>query len=92
MGSVRGTPVSQLFLGSKFFENLIIFKFEIIRVSWIRMKWTQAQKIAERLTILNKRAPGMLTRLYNLKKQLADPKTRPAFMAKPLVLTIQKLL
>jgi NCK-associated protein 1 len=40
------------------------------------------QKIAERLTILNNRAPGMLTRLYNLKKQLADPKTRPAFMAK----------
>ena len=51
----------------------------------IRMKWTHTQKIAERLTILNKRAPGMLTRLYNLKKQLADPKTRPAFMAKPLV-------
>ena len=27
------------------------------------------QKIAERLTILNERAPGMMTRLYNLKNQ-----------------------
>lgn len=36
-------------------------------------------KIAERLTILNKRAPGMLTRLYNLKKQVNEQKNRPAF-------------
>ena len=28
------------------------------------------QKIAERLTILNERAPGMMTRLYNLKNQV----------------------
>ena len=36
-------------------------------------------KIAERLTILNKRAPGMLTRLFNLKKQVNEPKNKPEF-------------
>jgi len=40
------------------------------------------QKIAERLTILNERAPGMMTRLYNLKTQLNDPKSKPPFMVK----------
>lgn len=53
-----------------------------MRVSSVRGTPASHHKIAERLTILNNRAPGMLTRLYNLKKQLADPKTRPAFMAK----------
>lgn len=36
-------------------------------------------KIAERITILNKRAPGMLTRLFNLKKQVNEPKNKPDF-------------
>ena len=43
---------------------------------------TTQQKIAERLTILNERAPGMMTRLYNLKTQLNDPKSKPPFMIK----------
>lgn len=35
-------------------------------------------KIAEKLTILNDRGEGLLTRLYDLKKTLAKPDTRPS--------------
>ncbi|XP_074604970.1 nck associated protein 1 Hem isoform X2 [Brevipalpus obovatus] len=39
------------------------------------------QKIAEKLTILNDRGIGMLTRLYNIKKQSSDPKSRPSILS-----------
>ncbi|EPB68843.1 hypothetical protein ANCCEY_12064 [Ancylostoma ceylanicum] len=38
-------------------------------------------KIAEKLVILNDRAVGMLTRIYNIKKACADTKSKPAFLA-----------
>ncbi|VDM65049.1 unnamed protein product [Strongylus vulgaris] len=38
-------------------------------------------KIAEKLVILNDRAVGMLTRIYNIKKACADSKSKPAFLA-----------
>ena len=34
------------------------------------------QKLAEKLTILNERGVGMLTRIYNIKKVGAMPKDR----------------
>ncbi|KAL7078798.1 hypothetical protein ACQ4LE_002746 [Meloidogyne hapla] len=37
-------------------------------------------KFAEKLVILNDRAVGMLTRIYNMKKACADPKSRPQFL------------
>ena len=37
-------------------------------------------KFAEKLVILNDRALGMLTRIYNMKKACADPKSRPQFL------------
>lgn len=39
------------------------------------------QKLAEKLTILNDRGIGMLTRLYNIKKQSSDPKLRPPILS-----------
>lgn len=39
------------------------------------------QKLAEKLTILNDRGIGMLTRIYNIKKACSDPKSRPAFLS-----------
>ncbi|XP_019316981.1 nck-associated protein 1 isoform X5 [Panthera pardus] len=44
------------------------------------------QKLAEKLTILNDRGVGMLTRLYNIKKQgqvwkaCGDPKAKPSYL------------
>lgn len=38
-------------------------------------------KLAEKLVILNDRAIGMLTRIYNMKKACADPKSRPQFLS-----------
>ncbi|VDM37485.1 unnamed protein product [Toxocara canis] len=38
-------------------------------------------KIAEKLIILNDRAIGMLTRLYNIKKACGDPKSKPQFLS-----------
>uniref|UniRef100_A0A1I8ADZ0 Nck-associated protein 1 n=1 Tax=Steinernema glaseri TaxID=37863 RepID=A0A1I8ADZ0_9BILA len=38
------------------------------------------QRIAEKLIVLNDRSLGMLTRLYNIKKACADPKSKPAFL------------
>ncbi|KAK0397830.1 hypothetical protein QR680_002290 [Steinernema hermaphroditum] len=38
------------------------------------------QRIAEKLIILNDRSLGMLTRLYNIKKACADPKSKPSFL------------
>ncbi|XP_043931181.1 nck-associated protein 1 isoform X2 [Protopterus annectens] len=44
------------------------------------------QKLAEKLTILNDRGIGMLTRLYNIKKQgqvwkaCGDPKAKPSYL------------
>jgi len=40
-----------------------------------------SQKLAEKLTILNDRGIGMLTRLYNIKKNLNDVKSKPQFLA-----------
>uniref|UniRef100_A0A915M7G8 MULE transposase domain-containing protein n=1 Tax=Meloidogyne javanica TaxID=6303 RepID=A0A915M7G8_MELJA len=37
-------------------------------------------KFAEKLVILNDRAVGMLTRIYNMKKACADPKSQPQFL------------
>ncbi|VDN30581.1 unnamed protein product [Gongylonema pulchrum] len=38
-------------------------------------------KVAEKLIILNDRAVGMLTRLYNIKKACGDPKSKPQFFS-----------
>ncbi|XP_056121652.1 nck-associated protein 1-like isoform X1 [Rhinichthys klamathensis goyatoka] len=44
------------------------------------------QKLAEKLTILNDRGIGMLTRIYNIKKQgqvwkaCGDPKAKPSYL------------
>ncbi|CAG0885765.1 unnamed protein product [Darwinula stevensoni] len=39
------------------------------------------QKLAEKLTILNDRGLGMLTRIYNIKKACGDPKFKPSFLS-----------
>lgn len=38
------------------------------------------QKLAEKLTILNDRGVGMLTRVYNIKKACGDPKAKPSYL------------
>nr|XP_022336784.1 nck-associated protein 1-like isoform X4 [Crassostrea virginica] len=38
------------------------------------------QKLAEKLTILNDRGRGMLTRIYNIKKMLENPQNKPTFL------------
>jgi len=35
------------------------------------------QKLAEKLTILQSRGEGMLTRIYNIKKACGDQKSKP---------------
>ncbi|KJH45943.1 hypothetical protein DICVIV_08021 [Dictyocaulus viviparus] len=51
-------------------------------ISSIMFKIESSQlKIAEKLVILNDRAVGMLTRIYNIKKACGDPKSRPAFLS-----------
>ena len=37
-------------------------------------------KFAEKLVILNERAVGLLTRMYNMKKACSDMKSRPYFL------------
>uniref|UniRef100_A0A672NU37 Nck-associated protein 1 n=1 Tax=Sinocyclocheilus grahami TaxID=75366 RepID=A0A672NU37_SINGR len=37
-------------------------------------------KLAEKLTILNDRGIGMLTRIYNIKKACGDPKAKPSYL------------
>ncbi|XP_003739913.2 membrane-associated protein Hem [Galendromus occidentalis] len=39
------------------------------------------QKFAEKLTILNDRGVGMLTRIYNIKKACGDAKSKPSFLS-----------
>ncbi|XP_047497315.1 membrane-associated protein Hem-like isoform X1 [Penaeus chinensis] len=39
------------------------------------------QKIAEKLSILNDRCVGILTRIYNIKKACGDAKSKPAFLS-----------
>lgn len=39
------------------------------------------QRLAEKLTILNDRGLGMLTRIYNIKKACSDGKGRPGFLS-----------
>lgn len=39
------------------------------------------QRIAEKLTILNDRGIGMLTRIYNIKKACGDAKSKPSFLS-----------
>ncbi|CAL4093232.1 unnamed protein product, partial [Meganyctiphanes norvegica] len=39
------------------------------------------QKIAEKLSILNDRCIGILTRIYNIKKACGDAKSKPAFLS-----------
>lgn len=36
-------------------------------------------KLAEKLTILNDRAAGMVIRIYNIKKMMGNPETKPQF-------------
>ncbi|XP_064634031.1 nck-associated protein 1-like isoform X4 [Lineus longissimus] len=38
------------------------------------------QKLAERLTILNDRGTGILTRTYNIKRMLGNPELKPSFL------------
>ncbi|CAF4477025.1 unnamed protein product, partial [Rotaria magnacalcarata] len=38
------------------------------------------QKLAEKLTILNDRGIGMLTRIFNIKKACAETKSKPSFL------------
>uniref|UniRef100_H2ZNY3 Nck-associated protein 1 n=1 Tax=Ciona savignyi TaxID=51511 RepID=H2ZNY3_CIOSA len=38
------------------------------------------QKLAEKLIILNNRATGMLTRIYNIKKACSDSRSKPTFL------------
>ncbi|GAB6026086.1 hypothetical protein CHUAL_012289 [Chamberlinius hualienensis] len=38
-------------------------------------------KLAEKLTILNDRGIGMLTRIYNIKKACGDAKSKPSFLS-----------
>ncbi|XP_078331819.1 nck-associated protein 1-like isoform X4 [Crassostrea virginica] len=38
------------------------------------------QKLAEKLTILNDRGRGILTRIYNIKKMLENPQNKPTFL------------
>jgi len=39
------------------------------------------QKLAEKLIILNDRGKGMLTRIYNIKKMLGSPESKPSFLS-----------
>ncbi|KAF2346972.1 Reverse transcriptase domain [Trinorchestia longiramus] len=39
------------------------------------------QKIAEKLSILNDRCLGILTRIYNIKKACGDSKSKPSFLS-----------
>ncbi|BFZ05028.1 hypothetical protein BsWGS_08068 [Bradybaena similaris] len=51
------------------------------------------QKLAERLTILNDRGVGMLTRIYNIKKMLGSAENKPPFLNdKNLHPAIEKVL
>ncbi|XP_006818857.1 nck-associated protein 1 [Saccoglossus kowalevskii] len=38
-------------------------------------------KLAEKLTIINDRGSGMLTRIYNIKKACQDSKSKPSFLS-----------
>uniref|UniRef100_A0A0N4ZFJ6 Membrane-associated protein Hem n=1 Tax=Parastrongyloides trichosuri TaxID=131310 RepID=A0A0N4ZFJ6_PARTI len=49
-------------------------------------------KFAEKLTILNDRTVGLLTRLYNIKKACFDPKLRPKFLYEKNIEGAVKLL
>uniref|UniRef100_A0AC35TYM5 Membrane-associated protein Hem n=1 Tax=Rhabditophanes sp. KR3021 TaxID=114890 RepID=A0AC35TYM5_9BILA len=50
-------------------------------------------KFAEKLTILNDRTIGLMTRLYNIKKACFDPKLRPKFLyEKPIDAAVKALL
>ncbi|XP_035825856.1 membrane-associated protein Hem isoform X2 [Aplysia californica] len=51
------------------------------------------QKLAEKLTILNDRGLGMLTRIYNIKKMLGSPENKPGLLSdKNLQPAIDKVL
>ncbi|CAL1535112.1 unnamed protein product [Lymnaea stagnalis] len=51
------------------------------------------QKLAEKLTILNDRGTGMLTRIYNIKKMLGSAENKPSFLNdKALQPAIEKVL
>lgn len=50
-------------------------------------------KLAEKLTILNDRGVGMLTRIYNIKKACGDAKSKPGFLSdKALESTIKNIV
>ncbi|CAD6196765.1 unnamed protein product [Caenorhabditis auriculariae] len=64
-----------------FEEELSGASFQRLRaVMAFKMEVSQL-KIAEKLVILNDRAAGMLTRLYNIKKACGEPKSKPSFLS-----------
>lgn len=59
----------------------------------VRQPQPSHQKIAEKLTILNDRGIGMLTRIYNIKKACLDTKSKPNFLSdKHLEPTIKNII
>ncbi|KAL3842215.1 hypothetical protein ACJMK2_020254 [Sinanodonta woodiana] len=50
------------------------------------------QKLAEKLTILNDRGQGMLTRIYNIKKMLGASESKPAFLSDKSLEPVLKVL
>lgn len=59
----------------------------------VRQPPASHQKIAEKLTILNDRGIGMLTRIYNIKKACSDSKSKPSFLSdKQLEPTIKNII
>lgn len=50
-------------------------------VDMARSLQVTTQRIAEKLTILNDRGVGMLTRIYNIKKACGDAKSKPSFLS-----------
>ena len=51
------------------------------------------QKVAEKLSILNDRGVGMLTRIYNIKKACSDAKSKPSFLSeKSLESTLKQIV
>lgn len=62
-------------------------------VTMVRQPPPSHQKIAEKLSILNDRGIGMLTRIYNIKKACSDNKSKPNFLSdKQLEPTIKNII
>ncbi|KAG1685800.1 Membrane-associated protein Hem [Nymphon striatum] len=84
---VTGFISTLLYFG---YSSIMVFLFFLVTVrtvsSIIVTKMARAlnptqQKLAEKLTILNDRGNGMLTRIYNIKKACGDAKSKPVFLS-----------